>query len=84
MTIQFGVPQGSVLGPILFVLYTADVVRSAEQYGFSAHQYADDTQLFGHCQPGNSAPLCRDLGANVDGVAQWMSSNRLQLNAGKT
>ena len=43
-TIHFGVPQGSVLGPILFVLHTADVVRLVEQQGFSAHQYADDTQ----------------------------------------
>ena len=66
------------------VRYTADVVRFAEQYGFRAHRYADDTHLFGHSQPGNSAPLCRDLGACVDGVAQWMSSSRLQLNAGMT
>jgi len=36
------------------------------------------------CQPGKSATLCRDLGACLDGVAQWMSSNRLQLNAGKS
>jgi len=49
-----------------------------EQHGFSAHQYADDTQLYGWCRPVNSAPLCHDLGACVDGVALWMSSNRLQ------
>jgi len=70
MTIQFGVSQGNVLSHTLFVLYTADVVSLAEQYGFSAHQHADDAQLFGHCQPGNSAPLCRHLGVCVDGVAQ--------------
>ena len=77
--IQFGVSQGNVLGPILFVLYTFDVVRLAEQYGFSAHQYA-----FRPLPTRNSAPLCQDLGASVDRVAQWMSSKRLQLNAGKT
>ena len=83
-TIQFGVPQGSVLGPILFVLYTADVIHLVKQHGFRAHQYADDTQLYGCCEPGNSVPLCRDLSICVDDVAQWMRSNRLQLNAGKT
>ena len=46
-SIHFGVPQGSVLGPILSVSYTAGVVRLVEQHGFSAHQYADDTQLYG-------------------------------------
>ena len=63
---------------------TADVVHLVEQYGFRVHQYADDTQLYGCCQPGNSALLYRDLSICVDDVAQWMRSNRLQLNAGKT
>ena len=52
-----GVPQGSVLGPILFVPYTADPVRLIEEHGLQAHLYADDTQVIGTCPPRNVSTL---------------------------
>ena len=43
-SIPCGVQQGSVLGPLLFILYAADVILLAQHHGFQLHSYADDTQ----------------------------------------
>jgi len=79
-----GVPRGSVLGPILFVLYTADLLRLVEKYQLCSQLYADDTKIYGFCHPSAASQLQERVSAGVDEVALWMWSNRLQLNSSKT
>ena len=78
-TLTCGVPQRSVLGPILFLLYCTDVVVIAQRCGLGVHSYADDTQLYFHADPTAVDNKIQRLLACVEEISQWMSANRLKL-----
>ena len=51
VVLKYSMPQGSVLGPLYFVLYTSGVFDLADLHGFHVHGYVDDLQLYDHCLP---------------------------------
>ena len=68
----------AVFGPILFLLYTADLFHFVNSHGLQAHFYADDTQVYDACCPAKTTNLQTRLSVCVDDVASWMSANRWQ------
>ena len=75
---------GSVLGPILFLLYTADQLQLIKRHQLQPHAYADDTQMYGFCSPSDVDTLQESISACFDVISAWMMANRLQLNPLKT
>lgn len=81
----YGVPQGSILGPLLFVLYVSDLPDLVSTYNISLHSYADDSHLYVGIDPASnySATITRFHSCLAD-VQSWMKNNFLKLNVEKT
>ena len=81
--LRYGVPQGSVLGPLLYSLYTSPLGDIARSYGLSYHFYADDTQLSLSFETSSAEDLsiCKsNIEDCVREIDLWMLVNKLKLN----
>ena len=89
LPISTGVPQGSLLGPLLFILYINDVHMASDK--FKAILYAEDTTLVSTVsafKQNAGAPDCKLLIENINfeltRINEWLALNKLNLNVSKT
>lgn len=86
--ITTGVPQGSILGPLLFIVYINDIAKITNKFKFTI--YADDTTLiepictFAQPTRQNKSKLSKEINNELEKIVQWLALNKLSLNAKKT
>ena len=86
-TLEFGLPQGSIVGPIGYSIYTLPVGEIACHYDINYHLYADDIQLYVSFDPRTPGALNNALSklqTCISNIRKWMVANKLKLNDSKT
>ena len=85
--LKYGVPQGSIIGPRVFTMYSQNVASVIRRHGLYFHCYADDVQIyaiFNPNVPGDAACAIFKLLKCVEEVRNWLKENMLKLNDSKT
>lgn len=81
-SLKFGVPQGSVLGPVLFIIYVSSLSSLLDAHGVKYHFYADDSQLY--IEINNIDEVKNKLSSLLSDLKMWMTRRKLKLNDNKT
>ena len=82
--LKYGVPQGSVLGPILFTVYLIPLREIMLKHGIDYEIYADDNQLYIVFKPIHAIQAVHKMEACVEDIRKWMAINKLKFNDDKT
>ena len=86
-SMQYGLPQGSIVGPGSFKIYIIPIGRIIRKHGLKYHLYADDIQLyisFNPSDPNSILTALAKLSACINEIRMWMTGNMLMLNDSKT
>ena len=84
---EYGLPQGSIIGPRAFTIYTIPIARIIKKHNLSYHFYADDIQIYASFDPSDPSSIqaaLSSISACIKEIQSWMTANFLKLNEDKT